>query len=112
MVKVATVKLDSGETMKLPLRVVVGEKECPGEAHANANIDNCWCCAPKWGTVPVYAPIDPVTAAAMCGYAVPVNWLDSEEAFKEACANPALRMVGATLKTKRSVSHFMVFIKS
>lgn len=25
--------------------------DCPGEAHTNAFIDNCWTCAPRWGKI-------------------------------------------------------------
>jgi hypothetical protein len=25
--------------------------KCSGEAHSNAHIDNCGCCAPRWGWV-------------------------------------------------------------
>lgn len=31
---------------------------CSGEAHSNPFIDHCMQCAPRWGTVPEYAPVD------------------------------------------------------
>jgi hypothetical protein len=31
--------------------------ECNGDAHSNAFIDNCMCCAPRWGTVGVFVKV-------------------------------------------------------
>jgi len=39
-------------------RTVIGTKACTGAAHSNAHIDNCMECAPRWGIVDDYAPID------------------------------------------------------
>lgn len=43
------------KTNRKPALVNPVEIPCPGEAHSNPFIDNCWTCAPRWGVIMVEA---------------------------------------------------------
>lgn len=73
-----TVTTDAGRIYPLVIQTVTGEKACPGEAHSNPYIDNCMTCAPRWGVVPTYAPLDLIEATG-AGFAVPCSLVEREE---------------------------------
>jgi hypothetical protein len=107
-----TVKaVESGQKYELASRTVTGEEKCPGEAHENPHIDNCGICAPKWGVVPTYAPVD-VVAATKAGYAVPYSWVTPEEATKPggALEVEGVEVVEVEQKTKYGKSWFYAFV--
>jgi hypothetical protein len=104
-----TVTLDDGRRIALAQPEAIGEEPCPGEAHTNAWIDNCGLCAPRWGVVTKYAPID-VVAACRAGKAVMVA--DTREWSTGATPSQEIRMVGATEKRRGCTSHFYVFVRT
>lgn len=75
-----------GEARRVPTGRLV---PCPGEAHSNAFIDHCAVCAPRWGQVEEYAPID-IKAAREAGLDVPWSALTTAQseyllALEDAC---------------------------
>ena len=104
---VRVVSSDKGETWTLAPREKTGTGPCPGEAHANAFIDNCMVCAPRWGVIDVFAPptLDQVTKE---GFAVPVNHLrmggEGDVIFREAEKRGDIRLVFVTEKIGKNGS--------
>ena len=55
-----------GKEIALYVREKTGNKSPgTGEAHGNTFIDNCGICAPNWGEVDEYKPVDPEEARAL-----------------------------------------------
>lgn len=105
------VKSDEGRKYPLVPREVVGEEPCTGEAHSNPWIDNCALCAPKWGVMPVYKPVD-VIEATNAGYAVPLADLTDEEfdAANAMFVEGLVKRVHVTEKRCSCTGSYYVFV--
>jgi len=78
-----------GKEIALYVREKTGNKvPCPGEAHGNAFIDNCGICAPNWGEVDEYKPVDLEEARAL-GLAVMLCDLTREQETHAIVTNGA-----------------------
>lgn len=75
----------------------------------NPYTDNCLTCAPRWGIVPTYAPLD-LVAETVAGFAVPCSFVEREEQDR-AQSRDVVDLVRVKEKTRGGSCSFYAYVK-